>query len=220
LFKPLIGFWYKYKQRCGRERRLMKAVLALGAVLMVPASVVAQTAETPGASRRFVVDAAAGFGTTWDDEGLLGRGFTIAGGAGVQLTPQWAVRAFVDRIAYYRDEERLTFDGRVVVAGAEASVRLVRRGVSPCLTFGAGVLNDSGIWVRKTQAGPSQPRIDERIHREGSAAAMTVSGGVDVPVSARMAIRGGLRFYGLLDTGDDLFPHVILEPALAVVFTF
>ena len=185
----------------------------------VPRHALAQTAP-PDPVARALVDVGAGFGTTWDDEGLLGRGLGVSAGVGIRVTPRFAVRAFVDRVAYYRDVEWLTFDGRVLFAGAEASMQLRRSGTTPYFTFGAGVLNDSGIWVRKTQTGPSQSRVDEEIERTGTRAALTSSGGIDVRMSERAAIRAGLRFYGLLDTGEDWFPHIVLQPAAALVLRF
>jgi len=189
-------------------------------VLLLPAYVSAQSSTQSADESRYVVAAGAGVGTTWDDEGLLGRGLGISGGAGIRVAPRLTIVAFADRVRYYRDVEWLTFDGRVIFMGAEASLRFAPRGTSPYVTFGVGILNDSGIWIRKNQAGPSQPRVDERIDRTGSAATMTASGGVDIPVSPRASIRGGLRFYGLLDTGDDLFPHVMIQPTAAIVMRF
>jgi hypothetical protein len=40
------------------------------------------------------------------------------------------------------------------------------------------------------------------------------SGGLDVRVSDRLSIRTSLRFHGLLDTGDDLAAHIILQPTI------
>jgi hypothetical protein len=172
------------------------------------------------ASRRLVVVAGTGFGTTCDDEGLLGRGPAISGGVGVWLTERIALMAFVDRVSYYRDVDWLTFEGRTLFGGVEASVRFSSGRTSPYVSGGAGVLNDSGIWLRKVQTGPSSSRIEERIDRTGSRATMTVSCGLDVAVASRVSVRGGVRLYGLLDTGDDLFPHIGLQPTVGVLVRF
>jgi opacity protein-like surface antigen len=198
----------------------MTRILLTLTIMLVPALALAQTPALAAAEPRYVVEGGAGFGTTWDDEGLLGRGLGVSGGAGIRLTPRLTVLGFVDRIAYYRDVEWLTFDGRVVFAGAEANMRFRRAGMSPYVTVGAGMLNDSGVWIQKNQAGPSAPRTAERIDRNGTAATMTASGGVEIPVSEHTSIRGALRFYGLLDTGEDLFPHTILQPIVGIVFRF
>jgi hypothetical protein len=198
---------------------MAKLILLFVMCALVPAPVFAQIA-TSSDGARIVVDVGAGFGTTWDDEGLLGRGLGVSAGLGFRLTPRLALRAFVDRVAYDRDVEWLTFDGRVIFAGAEASLQLRRSGTTPYLTIGAGMLNDSGIWVRKTQVGPSQSRVDETIRRTGTKATLTSSGGADVRVSDRASIRAGLRVYGLLDTGEDLFPHFVLQPTMALVVRF
>jgi len=199
----------------------MTRILLMLTIALLPAHALAQSSDPSGGEPRFVVMGGAGVGTTWDDEGLLGRGLGVAGGAGVRVAPRLAILGFVDRVGYYRNVEWLTFDGRVIFAGAEASLRFARGGgTSPYVTFGAGMLNDSGVWIRKTQVGPFQSRVDETIDRDGSKATMTASGGIEIPVSSRASIRGGLRFYGLLDTGDDLFPHIMIQPATAVVFRF
>lgn len=198
----------------------MKRILLFLMSALVPArDGLAQTAPS-NAEPRAVIDAGAGLGITWDDEGLLGRGVGVSAGVGIDVTPGMSVRAFVDRVGYYRDVEWLTFDGRLLFAGAEASLRLRRPGTSPYVTIGAGILNDSGIWTRKTQTGPTQSRVDEQIERTGTRAALTSSGGIDVGVSERASIRAGLRFYGLLDTGEDLFPHIVLQPTAALVLRF
>jgi hypothetical protein len=195
----------------------MRHLLAIvAAVFFLPVYSLAQTA-LPG-EPRVAVDGGIGFGSTWDDEGLLGRGAAVSGGFGVRLSRRVWLRGFVDRVTYFRDVEWLTFDGRILFAGAEADVRFAAAGITPYVSFGAGVLNDAGIWIRKSQVG--QSRVDEQIDRSGSKATMTVSGGIEVPVSDRASIRGGVRYYGLLDTGDDLFPHVVLQPMAAVVIRF
>lgn len=197
----------------------MKPILLLLCAALLPIDVVAQSSAPTGESR-YIAMAGGGFGTTWDDEGMLGRGLGVSGAAGMRVGRRLSIVVLADRVAYYRDVEWLTFDGRIIFVGAEVDATLGSGRGAPYLTFGAGVLNDSGSWIRKTQTGPGQPRIDERIDRTGSKATMTGSGGVDIRVSPRVSLRGGLRFYGLLDTGDDLFPHVVIQPSATAVVRF
>jgi hypothetical protein len=197
----------------------MKPIILMLAAVLLPFELLAQSSQSTTGEPRFVVIAGTGFGTTWDDEGLLGRGPGISVAAGMRLGPRLMVLGLVDRVSYYRDVEWLSFDGRIVFTGAELSLQFAEGRTRPYVTFGAGALNDSGIWIRKTP-GPIESRIDERIDRAGTHAAMTGSGGVDVRVSPRVSLRGGLRFYGLLDTGDDLFPHVVIQPTVSVVLRF
>lgn len=49
---------------------------------------------------------------------------------------------------------------------------------------------------------------------------MTISGGLDVAVTARASVRGGVRLHGLLDTGDDLFPHIGIQPTVSLIVRF
>ena len=199
----------------------MKPFLLLSvAIALIPLPVIAQSQPPETVEPRYVVMAGTGFGTTWDDEGLLGRGMGVSGAAGMRLGRRLMILGLVDRVSYYRDVEWLTFDGRIVFAGAEMSLQFGTDRVKPYVTFGAGVLNDAGVWVRKTQTGPSQSRIEERIDRDGTRAAMTGSGGIEIEATPRMSLRGGFRIYGLLDTGDDLFPHTVMQPTVAAVLRF
>ena len=86
-----------------------------GGVLSWPAGRHAQVSE------RFLAFGDIGYARTWDDEGLLGAGASLTGGFGVRLTPRLTVQAIVDRVGYHRDEDWLTFDGRVIFAGVEAA---------------------------------------------------------------------------------------------------
>jgi hypothetical protein len=179
------------------------------------------TASAQPASRtRFEAFGDIGYARTWDDEGLLGSGAGLSGGIGIRLTDRTTVQALVSRTPYHRDIEYLTFDGRILFAGAEASFRSARRTVRPFVTAGAGVFNDSGAWVQKTIVDPSQPRVHTSVERDYTLAAFTVSGGLDVALSERASLRAGVRLYGLLQTGEgrDLAPHTIIQPGVGVAY--
>jgi hypothetical protein len=203
--------------------RISPAVLGL-AINLVPGGAAAQTADP---AQRAVVFAELGYARTWDDEGLLGTGAGLAAGAGFRLTPRVTLQAIVERIPYYRDAEHLTFDGRVLFVGAEAAFQTSGRIVRPFATIGAGLMMDDGVWIRKSiQPARIDPqtsiveftRIEERVERDYRLSAMTASGGLDVAVSERISIRAGVRFHGLLDTGDDLAPHTIIQPFAGVAW--
>ena len=173
-------------------------------------------AQTPAA--RGVVFGTIGYATTADDEGLLGRGAALGGGAGWRVTDRLTVQAVFDRIPYHRDEDYLAFDGRVLFFGAEAAFQWHPSRVQPFVTVGAGVMNDEKRWTHRTQLGPGQPR-DESVTEHGyTLAAMRASGGIDIRVSDAFAVRAGATFHGLLDTGDDLAAHMILQPFAGVVW--
>ena len=179
----------------------------------VPAHAMAQS--TP--PTRFVAVGDVGYGQTADDEGALGRGSILAGGLGLRLTERFTLQAVLERVAYHRDEDWLEFDGRVVFVGAEAAFhyRPAQR-VRPYWSIGAGVFNDEGTATWKTQVGLQLPRVEERVERHFTFAAMTASGGIEVPVSRHASIRAGLRFHGLLDTGVDAAPHTMLHPTVGM----
>lgn len=207
----------------------MSATRALLSMLMclAPATAVAQADDL---AHRGVVFGELAYARTWDDEGLLGSGAGLGIGVGFRLTPRTTIQAIFERIPYYRDAEHLTFDGRVLFIGAEAAFQTAGRTVRPFATLGVGVMFDDGVWIRKTIdprafvdpttfiVQPSLTRVEERIDRDYELAAMTASGGLDFAISQRVSIRAGVRFHGLLDTGDDLAPHIIIQPGVGVVW--
>ena len=84
----------------------------------------------------------------------------------------------------------------------------------PIATIGIGVFNDDGVWIQKTIVNPSVPRVTTTSNRDYSLGAMTASGGVDIRISERASIRTTVRFHGLLNTGDDAAPHIIIQPGI------
>ncbi len=168
---------------------------------------------------RIVVFGDLGRARTYDDEGFLGNGMSLTAGAGYRLTERLTIQAIAERIAYKRDISYLTFDGRVIFVGAEAAFQYGTRRVRPFWTIGAGFFNDDGIDVRKRIVDPRLPPVeDERGERHFTLAAMTASGGIDIPVAKRWSVRAGVRFHGLLDTGDDAAPHLNLQPSIGLAW--
>ena len=194
----------------------LRAIVLLTLLTLTPRSAAAQSSSDP----RGVVFGDVGFAKTWDDEGLLGTGASLSGGVGVRLTPRLTIQGLIERIPYHRDVEWLTFDGRVLFAGVEAALQSRAPRVRPFVTVGIGLFDDDGVWIQKTTVDPRQPRIEERIDRSYTLSAMTGSGGIDVTVSPRTSIRASVRFHGLLDTGDDLAPHIIIQPGIGVAWRF
>ena len=174
-------------------------------------------AQAP-AEPRGVAFAGVGYARTADDEGLLGAGAALSVGAGLRVTPGLTVQAVFDRIPYHRDEDYLAFDGRVLFLGVEAAFQSQRPRVRPFVTIGAGVMNDRKDWTHRTQIGPGQSRVESITQHEYTLAAMRSSGGVDVRLTDALSLRIGLTFHGLLDTGDDLAAHLILQPAVGAAW--
>ena len=188
-------------------------MLILGALV---AGSVRADAQTP--TERGVVFGTIGYATTADDEGLLGRGAALGAGAGLRVTDRLTVQAVFDRIPYHRDEEYLAFDGRVLFVGAEAAFQWHPSRVHPFVTVGAGVMNDEKRWTHRTLIAPGQQRDESVTEHAYTLAAMRSSGGVDIRVSDAFAVRAGATFHGLLDTGNDLAAHMIVQPFAGVVW--
>ncbi len=179
------------------------AVILAAACGLGPQNALAQT--TP---ERFVAFGDLGYARTWDDEGLLGAGAGITGGFGVRLTERLTVQLVVDRFGYHRDEDSFTFDGRVIFTGVEAAFSSAERRVRGFWSIGGGFFTDDGTAIWKS--------APERFDRAFTLAAMTVSGGVEAPVSRHASVRVGVRFHGLLDTGDDAAPHTSIQPTIGM----
>jgi hypothetical protein len=190
-------------------------VFAVAAVTAVPLVAAAQPAAEP----RGVVFAGAGWAKTLDDEGVLGTGGALHAGAGLRLTDRLTVQAVVDRIPYHRDAGYLEFDGRVLYAGAEAAFLWRPSRVRPFVTIGAGVMHDRKRWVHRVPTGPGGAYRDDSVTEHAfTLAAMRSSGGVDIRLSDALSLRAGVTFHGLLDTGNDLAAHLILQPTAAVAW--
>jgi len=179
------------------------AIILAAACCLGPRVALAQT--TP---ERFVAFGDLGYARTWDDEGLLGAGAGLTGGFGVRLTERLTVQLVVDRFGYHRDEDWLTFDGRVIFTGVEAAFSSAERRVRGFWSIGGGFFNDDGTAISKSSL--------DRFDRHFTLAAMTASGGVEVPVSTHASVRAGVRFHGLLDTGDDAAPHSNIQPTIGM----
>ena len=188
---------------------------ALAATLALAA---APAAAQPNEGRG-VAFADVAYARTWDDEGLLGTGAALRGGAGFRLTRRLTVQAVVDRIPYYKNEEHLTFDGRVLFGGAELAFQSSRPRVRPFVTIGAGLMHDERIWIHKTATSADpRTRIETRTDHEYTLTMLTTSFGFDFRVNDRASIRAGVRHHGLLDTGDDLAPHSIIQPFVGAAY--
>jgi hypothetical protein len=194
--------------------------MKVGTVILAAAFCLGPLDADAQISERFVAVGDIGYARTWDDEGLLGAGASLTGGFGVRLTPRLIVQAIVDRVGYHRDEDWLTFDGRVIFAGVEAAFSSSERKVRGFWSIGGGVFNDDGTAIRKSPLDPRLPqpgpRQDPPVDRAFTLAAMTASGGIEVPVSTHASVRAGVRFHGLLDTGDDAAPHSIIQPTIGI----
>jgi hypothetical protein len=190
----------------------MRAALALAACsLALPAVAHAQ----PAPERAIDTSVNVGVASTYDDEGLLGRGTNVSGAVAYRLTPRLTLGLRVDRIPYYRDVEWLTFDGRAIFAGVEGIFQSRHPRVRPYITFGYGVLRNDGTWVQKRVLGPGLSRVEDRVSLEGTFGSVTVSGGLDVPVGARTSIRTSLRIYAV-EGRVDIDPFTIITPQVGV----
>jgi hypothetical protein len=189
------------------------AVCAAFALIVAAASAQAQAPEP-----RRLVFGTVGRAQVADDEGMLGSGTAVGAGIGYRLTDRLTLQAVFDRMPYYRDAGYLVFDGRVLFVGGEAAFQWRPSRVHPFVTVGAGLMNDRKQWTHRNQTGPNQYGPPTITDHEYTLAAMRTSGGVDVVLTEAVSLRAGLIVHGLLDTGDDLAAHVILQPVAGLTW--
>ena len=193
-----------------------KTALALAITLALRPAIAA--AQTTSLEHRQVAFGDLGYARVFDDEGFLGSGVSVSGGMGFRLTPGKTIQGIIDYLPYHRDVEWLTFDGRVVFVGAEIAFQSNRPKARPFVTVGVGFFDDRGTWIQKRQISVTQRIEEPPIARDFTLAAMTSSAGIDIHVSEQASIRVGVRFHGLLDTGDDLAPHTIFRPSIGALW--
>jgi len=119
-------------------------------ILLFPGLVSAQTTTSPEIFVR------AGFVKLWDDEGNLGIGPSIGGGAGIRLPHGIGIEGLVERHSNDRHfSSGVAFDS-TVVSGVGRVVKYVgRSGTQPYFGGGAGVTR-----VRTISQFPGLPRGD------------------------------------------------------------
>lgn len=194
--------------------RPLRALLTIPAVVCLAASAQAQDTDAP----RRVGFADVAYARTWDDEGLLGSGGAVSGGAGYRVSERWTLQALVSRVPYTFNREYLTIDGRYVFAGVEAAFRSRRETFRPIFTVGAGMMNDDSTWRYRRRNEPGLPDTVDVTDHHYTLSMFTMSTGMDFRVSDRTAVVARLRMYGLLDTGDDLAPHTSIQPGIGVTY--
>ena len=175
-------------------------------------------AHSPASAQegRISVGVDVGAGTTWDDEGMLGRGAAIAGHVAVSLTDRVTIRGVYDRVPYYRDTSWLRFDGRFDFMGAEVERRFGRGTAQPFVSGGAGIVTFSDTWLHKNSGGPLAPSLaGTTSSRSGTYGAVVAGSGVDIALSPSMSLRPHVRIY-MMGPDSDLHPALSLRPGVGL----
>jgi len=188
--------------------KVLRVVLAPALVLLAASSAVGQPAGPN--LRAWSVHTAIGYDRVWDDEGLLGDGAAVSVAVGRELTDRLTLRGVVNRLPYESDRPWLRIAGRALFLGAEAVVKYGSGSARPFLTAGGGLLLHRDEWLWKQDG--------EQYERRGSLVAGTVGTGVDIGLSRQLSLAPEVKMYGQLAGATDLDPHVIIQPAVGVVW--
>ena len=165
--------------------------------------------------RRLTAGVDVGAATTWDDEGMLGRGSAIAGNMAVAINDRTTVRGVFDRVPYYRDTSWLRFDGSFDFFGAELERRFRRGTVQPFIVGGGGFVRFSDVWIQKTGGGPLLPGTEALFSRSGTFGAAVAGTGLDIAISPRISIRPNLKVY-MMGPDNDLYPALSVRPGVGL----
>lgn len=156
-----------------------------------------------------------GAATTWDDEGLLGRGPSVAGHLDFALNERVRVRGVFDRVPYYRDTSWLRFDGRMDFIGVEVEHRLRGGTVQPFILGGGGLVNFSDVWVHKRSITPTVPPTEDATSRSGRFSAAVLGAGIDIALSPQVSLRPHIRTY-MMSPDSDVHPHLSIRPGVGL----
>jgi hypothetical protein len=184
-------------------------------VLMLAVFVLLPHGTADAQHRRVGVGIDLGAATTWDDEGLLGRGAAVGGHVSVDLNDHLTVSGVLDRVPYRRDTSWLRFDGQFDFMGAELEHRFGGTAVQPFVVGGIGVVHFSDTWVQKL-GGPLQLSATQAINERHSTYGGAVAGaGLDISLSSRVSLRPALRVY-MMNPRSDLHPTMSVRPGVGL----
>jgi hypothetical protein len=164
-------------------------------------------------TERLVVSATAGRGSTWDDEGGIGAGWSAGGAVEWRLAPRVSAVLDVERLPHARETPGLQFSGRTVFASAGLKYRVARAGVSPYVEGGIGVARYAGDLLVRFDPPPVT------VHRRSTSRAVHAAGGVEIPLGARVVLAPELRLR-LCQPQDDFAPWSTLGARVRVGLRF
>jgi hypothetical protein len=186
---------------------------AAGIVMLAVFSLMGHSAEAQ--ERRLTAGVDFGAATTWDDEGMLGRGAAIEGHVAVAVNDRVTIRGVFDRVPYYRDTSWLRFDGSFDFFGGELERRFRSGTVQPFILGGGGVVRFSDIWIQKNRGSPLAPGTGALYSRTGIFGAAVAGTGLDIAISPRISIRPNLKVYMMMPD-NDLFPAMSVRPGVGL----
>src|SRR5919202_911517 len=154
----------------------------MAAAMVMTALMLAQTPAPAGEAPTFTASVIVGGGTTWDDEGSIGPGWSTGGAIAWRFLPRLAATFEVERLPHHRETPGLRFDGRALFASAGVRYRFRRAGAAPFAGGGVGVARYSGDLLVRFEPPPTTVR------RRSTSTFVYMVGGVDVPAGSRVFV--------------------------------
>lgn len=129
-----------------------------------------------------------GGGKAYDDEGSLGKGLDIGGGAGFRLTPRLGLEGHVNRIEYKRDfSSGVRFEGTAVFTTANLLYHFSTSRAQPYVVGGVGFVH--------LENRSRFPEDDFLPKRTANGFATNFGGGVKIFLSKNFSLRPEVRVF-------------------------
>ena len=150
---------------------------------------------------------AIGSGQTWDDEGSIGKGASVAGSFAYRFRPHWSVDGTVERLAHKRVTAGPIFSGRTIFTTAGIAYHFGETGVSPYAGGGFGGAFYSGTFTDVFGG------TGVALERSSTSTAAYGNAGVDIPIGARLVVSPDFRLT-ICQAKDDFAPWSTLRFAI------
>jgi len=202
----------------------MTRIVPIALAALVLAGVSAPAAAQPAPDRLFVFGSL-GIGEVVDDEGSIGTGIDLGGGAGAWLGRSLALDLAIERMGHERQTAFLGWEGHAlrVMGRARYHFRAPASRTRPFVGGGLGVMRSSGT-VTERHVDTFAPGPGPRRDWDSTGLAWEGGGGVEVTVGSAFVRPEAYWTTGQLDRGSRVGvpepPYVILRVGVAGGFRF
>ena len=184
-------------------------VMLAGVLSQQPASL-----PTTPAGSGLVVAGSIGRGTTWDDEGSIGRGMSAGANVEWRFRPRLSAVFRVERLGHERHmaNDLVVTQGRTLLGTGEIKYRFGSSAATPFVTGGYGLAHYSGTLTQRI--GPA-----ETVKRNSLSGTLVGGGGVDISIGERLVVTPELRIL-MCQPKDDFAPWSAIRAGVNVGWRF
>ena len=185
----------------------MRIIATTGLLFLLALVASAQTPATRGE-----VFGSLGGGKAFDDEGGLGGGLDVGGGAGFRITPRFAIEGQVNRIHHRRDfSSGVRFEGIALFTTASLVYHFSESKAQPYVLAGLGVVN-----FENRSRFPEDGPLPER---KSTGFATNFGGGAKLFLNRRVSLRPEFRLFFGDTAGSGVEPrYCVLRGSVAISY--